>query len=804
MLEPIEHFRMAIAAAGMEPPGHVVADGAIHRFSSNGTPGDDAGWYALHTDGIAAGAFGCWRTGLQSTWCARAETAMTRSEQLAHKTIVAAMKAARELEASQRHDAARVQAAALIKSAKPATTHAYLTRKGVQPHGVLTDGANLLVPMRDTAGTLHSLQTITPGGDKRFLPGGKVAGCYFGIGKPKDKTLLVCEGFATGASLHKATGHAVAVAFNAGNLGKVAAALRQKFPAFKIIIAADDDVATSGNPGMTQAQAAANAIGGWLAVPDFGTDRPSGATDFNDLHQITHADAVKRCVDNAVRCNAASDWPVPTPLPSALPPVQAFDAELLPQALRDWVTDIAHRMQCPIDFPAVAAVVAISSLIGTRAVIQPKAKDDWQVVPNLWGLIVGRPGVKKSPALSEVLKPLHRLQANEAELHAAAHAAWQLDGRIATMRAENNEKKAKGLANAKPDEARALLQPTDAPPEPVPRRFVANDATVEKLGELMSQNPWGLLSYRDELYGLLTGLDKQGQEGARAFMLQSYDGNQGYTFDRIGRGVVQIPRVCQTVIGGIQPGRIQEYVRSAVAGGSADDGLLQRFGLAVWPDCAGQYVHVDQWPDSTAKQTAYGVFDRLAQLQPANDTDAVVWKFSPEAQSTFVLWLTALETELRGDDLHPAMVSHLAKYRKLIPALALVFALIDTPDSGGVVNEQELLRALAWGDYLRTHAVRLYAAASTPETSGAQTLIDRIEAGKLTDSDGVLLTAFSPRQIAVKGWTGLDTPDAVRKAAGVLVDFDWLRKELLPTGAAGGRPSEVYQVNPTMLQGGSL
>ena len=122
--------------------------------------------------------------------------------------------------------------------------------------------------------------------------------------------------------------------------------------------------------------------------------------------------------------DAADTWPDPTPLPDALPPVQAFDPDLLPVALRGWVTDIAHRMQCPPDFPAVGAVVALSSLIGARAVVQPKARDDWQVVPNLWGLIVGRPGVMKSPALGEVLKPLHRLESTEREQWQLAHEAW--------------------------------------------------------------------------------------------------------------------------------------------------------------------------------------------------------------------------------------------------------------------------------------------------------------------------------------------------------------------------------------------
>ena len=796
MSDPIEHFRLAIAAAGLEAPDNINADGSIHRFSTNGKTRDDSGWYMLHTDGIAAGAFGCWRSGLQSNWCAKSDNAMTDAERRAHGQRINAMQAQREADTLANQQHASETAAALWQRSDVTTTHNYLTTKGVKPHGVKAFGDRLLIPLRDTAGALHSIQTIAPDGDKRFHPGGRVKGCYHSIGKP-DGVLVVCEGYATGASIHECTGHAVAVAFNAGNLEAVALALRTKYAALKIIIAADDDHLTDGNPGLSKARAAAQAAGGFLAVPSFAADRPAKATDFNDLHQLAGAIAVRGCIEAAL-CQTArpDDWPEPTPLPNALPPVDPFEAELLPGALRPWVMDIAYRMQCPPDFPAVAALVALSSLIGARAVIQPKARDDWQVVPNLWGAVVGRPGVKKSPALSEALKPLNRLQAAEFELWRAAHATWELDCKVAGMQGEGNERKAKGIANKDPAAARALLAPVDTPAEPTARRYIVNDATVEKLGELMQQNEWGTLSYRDELYGLLTGLDKPGQEGSRAFYLQSYDGNQGYTFDRIMRGTVHIPRVCLAMIGGIQPGRMQEYVRGAVAGGSADDGLLQRFGLTVWPDVTGEFVHVDQWPDTPAKQTAWAVFERLAELQPASDTEPNIWRFDDAAQALFVEWLVPFEIEIRGNDLHPAMVSHLSKYRKLIPALALVFALIDTPDTGGVIHERELIRALSFGDYLRSHANRLYAAAVTPETTDAVTLLSRIKAGKLVDRDGVIMDSFTPRQVAQKCWAGLGTPNAVRKAAEVLADFDHLRRDVVQSGAAGGRPSDRFTINP--------
>jgi putative DNA primase/helicase len=181
-------------------------------------------------------------------------------------------------------------------------------------------------------------------------------------------------------------------------------------------------------------------------------------------------------------------------LPDALPPVAPFDPELLPEALRDWVADIAHRMQCPPDVPAVGAVVAISSLIGARAVVAPKARDDWRVVPNLWGLIVGRPGVMKSPALGEVLKPLHRLEATEREQWKQTHDEWAMDSKLAELTTKANEQQAGKLAVKDKAKARALLVPVETPAEPQARRYVVNDSTVEALGEILEANTWGLLS----------------------------------------------------------------------------------------------------------------------------------------------------------------------------------------------------------------------------------------------------------------------------------------------------------------------
>lgn len=524
-----------------------------------------------------------------------------------------------------------------------------------------------------------------------------------------------------------------------------------------------------------------------------------------ELAQRLHSrmDALAKQFDELELQATYSDTPDPTPLPSELPPVAKFDPDLLPEALRGLVTDISHRMQCPPDFAAVGAMVGISSLVGARAVIKPKAHDDWAVVPNLWGSIVGRPGVMKSPNTSETLKPLARLEAAERDAYEVAMSEWELDSKVAEMAREANTKQAKSLAAKDPTKARELLRPVDTTPPPVARRYIVNDSTVERLGELLQKNPWGLLMYRDELHGLLTSLDKQGQEGARAFYLQGYDGNQGYTFDRIGRGETRIERVCFSMLGGIQPGKLQSYVREAVAGGAGDDGLLQRFGLMVWPDVSAEFEKVDRWPDAPARQQAYAVFERLNELKPSSDKEPQVWSFDDAAQSIYWEWCLPFERELRGDALHPALVSHLAKYRKLVPALALLFALIDAPNADNKVGAAELLRSLAWTDYLRSHAERVYAAAVVPETASAQTLLTKLKTGRLTGPGGMRLQSFTPREVAVKHWAGLGSVDDVRKAASTLADYGWLERELLPSGVVGGRPSERFLLHPVLLKGGA-
>ena len=497
-------------------------------------------------------------------------------------------------------------------------------------------------------------------------------------------------------------------------------------------------------------------------------------------------------------------WGEPQPIPSGLLPVEPFDAELLPAALRSWVADIAERMQCPIDFPAAGAMVALSSVIGRKACIAPRRRDDWRVIPNLWGLVVGRPGVMKSPALGQVTLPLDRLAATANETYKAAMADYEIRSKLQEMAGKDAEARAnKAVKAGRMSEAAQLLAESadgEESGKPCLRRYKVTDSTVEALGEILIENPWGTLAFRDELNGLLRSLDKEGQEGARSFYLQGYDGNQSYTFDRILRGRYRhIDAVCLAMLGGIQPGRLKAYIHDAVSGGAGDDGLLQRFGLLVWPDLSGEWRNIDRWPDTAAKNRAFETFTRLDSLLPAIDPESggevpTGYRFTEDAQGLFEEWRQQFEADLRTGDHHPAMESHLAKYRKLVPAIALVCALADGEEAAGKVS---LLRALAWADYLRSHARRAYAAGIQPDTDGATALLAKIQ--KRVVADG-----FKLSDIYLKNWSHLGTPERVRAAAQLLCDLGHLRaiEKRSGAGSAGGRPSVFYRINPRTLTKG--
>jgi putative DNA primase/helicase len=290
---PEIQFMNAMRNAGLEPPMSIIPDGAIYRFNSNGKAGNKNGWYIYHGDNIAAGSFGDWQKDISQTWRADIGRTLTPKENAEHNARIAAMKAQREADDINTKAEAKQRANNIWNKAAPALSHDYLTNKGIKAYGIKINQGALVIPLHANDGDIHSLQFINADGSKMFLSGGRIKGCYFIIGEPQD-IIYICEGYATGASIHEATGGAVVVAFNAGNLKAVAQFIRAKYPAIKLVLCADDD---TSKVGITKANEAARLVSASVVLPDFSNGRTDKTTDFNDLHQLRGLAEVKRQLD---------------------------------------------------------------------------------------------------------------------------------------------------------------------------------------------------------------------------------------------------------------------------------------------------------------------------------------------------------------------------------------------------------------------------------------------------------------------------------------------------------------------------
>jgi putative DNA primase/helicase len=685
--------------------------------------------------------------------------------------------------------ARRLAAASLAQGFNPEALHTYTSPSGEPLFWRLRlkhprTGDKRIFPMwRDASGRFVMKEPPAP-------PSGKPLYRLHELAQRPDDVVLVVEGEKAADAINKRG----CLAATSGSASSAAAADWTPLKGRRVLIWPDND-----EPGQRYAADVVQALRGIAAevsvidVAALNLPPHGDAVEWLAAHPEAGADDVLSLP--ALPAAAGPSDAAPQPLPDALPPVEPFDLALLPDALRDWVADVAERVSCPVDYVAVPAVVAACAVLGRKIALRPQQHGDWAVVPNVWGLVIGRPGMMKSPAMAAALAPLRRLAAEAQERYEAELSDWRRADKLREMQAEAAEKKAREELRKNPHaDVLHLLGGDEAEPEPALRRYTTSNATMEALSELLRQNPQGLLLERDEIMGLLRELDRPERADFRAFLLEAWDGNGQFTVDRIGRGFnLHVPAMCLSVIGTTQPGRIGAYLSDALRGGAADDGLMQRFALAVWPDATGEWQDVDRWPDGKARRRAFDAYARLDHLDPqaagaqqdtdpdGNPTGLPYLRLAPDALAVFAEWRAQLEARLRSGELHPAMEAHLAKYRKLVPGLALVFHLIE--GDTGAVSEAAMLRALAWASYLESHARRIYGGAVAPEVAAARAILNRIKRGDLPRE------GFSSRDVWRPGWAGLDDSAVVADALDYLVELGWLSSS---TKHTGGRPSTTY------------
>lgn len=501
------------------------------------------------------------------------------------------------------------------------------------------------------------------------------------------------------------------------------------------------------------------------------------------------------------QAESSINWLPPLPLTSNLLPVLPIEPEMLPEPLRPWLQDIAYRMKCPLDFVASALLVMLSSLVGTRLTIQPKTKDDWSIVPNLWGAVIGDPSSMKTPSVNEVQKPLTRL------VHAARE---KFEEEIRSYEMELVEYEAQKKAHAAQAQDRhkgkTINNPVsypEAPKKPKERRYIANDPTTEKLADLHNENPTGILVQRDELTGVLASWNKAGREQDRAFYLEGWNGNGSITIDRIARGTTYVKNVCISLFGGIQPSKLMGYLKAATE--YENDGFVQRLQLAVYPDKA-PWAYIDEYPDKLARDKAFTLIQRIAD----SDFTAIAYaadeynqfpytRFDAQAQEVFKDWLTNWQEDVLSQE-SGLLLEHFTKYQALMPSLALIFHVVNCEaEPREILGSQKRLvsveaarMAIKWIEYLQSHARRIYGLLDAVSTVAAKDLLRHLKAGDLNDG-------FKVRDVIKKGWTGLTTVDAVDSALAELIVRHCM-VEVVPPPPPTGRPEAPhYRIHPQIL-----
>lgn len=521
------------------------------------------------------------------------------------------------------------------------------------------------------------------------------------------------------------------------------------------------------------------------AIPDFRRVEESRSRVVEVMRQVGLGDAPQ-------------EWPTPTPIVGDLPPAPEFNGEvLLPEPLRGFVLDTADRMVVSPDFVAAPLLVAMGSVVGAKCGLKPKRRDDWVVVPNLWGGVVGDPSSKKTPSASAVMRFIDGLEAKAARDGELVLAAYEAElkafeaHQAAIKAAMTAAAKGKGKNMGQAVKDLAALRP---PEKPSVRRFRTNDSSVAMLGELLKDNPHGLLVFRDELIGLLSSWDRQGCEGDRAFYLEAWNGSGGFNVDRIQRGSIRIENLCLSVFGGIQPDLLERYL-GGIAHSLDNDGRVQRFQVLVYPDLVG-WEWRDRHPARGVRESMRDVFDHLAVFDPieagAAAADSFIklphFHFDDAAQEIFIEWTTELHRVRIAQESNGLMAQHLAKFEKLFASLALIFHLQQVRP--GPVSADSAARAAAWCQHLEAHARRVYGLLEVGAVKAANTLGRKLAEGKLGEG-------FTPRDVARKGWGGLATTAAAEQALALLEDHGWVASTDVQH-PLGGPLTRRFHINPKL------
>ncbi|MCP5346554.1 MAG: DUF3987 domain-containing protein [Pseudomonadales bacterium] len=801
MNESLSQFKDAIRAAGLEPPD-VIVPGELHRFPGNGKrPTNRAGWCLFFKDGIG-GCFGDWSTDLSDNWQLNQGKPFSNAERAEFTRRVEEARKHAEAQREQQFSKAAVKAESIWNEAMPAdNNHPYLVQKGIRSNGARLYRGALVIPVR-SGNQLHSLQFIKEDCSKRFLSGGKISGGYFSIGTAQGtNALCIAEGFATGSTIHEATGYPVAVAFNSGNLESVALVMRKKWPDLTIIVCADDDAETEGNPGITKANHAALVVSGKVAVPSFGDQRPAGATDFNDMAAVVGIDAVAHAIRGAITPDSTDSliWPKPLSLTAKIDP-KPYPLDALPERVRVAVEEVLAFTKAPVPLVASSALAALS--LAGQALVDVKRAEKLQGPTGLFLLTVADSGERKSTCDGFFMQAIREFEAEQAEAtkplikeQKAAMDVWEAKHGGIKEKIRQLTKAGKPVRELEV----ALRDLEHDKPEPlrVPR-LSYSDATPEALKWNLAKG-WPSGGIVSSEAGLVFGAHGMGKDSVMrnlATLNQLWDGVDIATERRTSESfTVRGARL--TIALQVQEATLRSFFdRSGeLARGT---GFLARFLLA-WPESTQGYRPFTDPPESWPALARFNqrIAEILQQDVPIDEDGTLSPTLLPltaEAKAAWIAFHDAIESELRsGGELYDVrdVASKIADNAARIATLFQIFE-HDSGNAVGLAAFEGASRIAAWHLH---EARRFYGELALPEAQANAVRLD----SWLLDYCRREKTNIVPRREIQRNVT----PVHIRHKAALDSALD----ELMEAGRVQllqeVRRKEIH-INPALLQTGAI
>jgi len=500
---------------------------------------------------------------------------------------------------------------------------------------------------------------------------------------------------ATAASLHEATGHTVVVAFHAGNLGAVTVALRARYHGGRIVVCADDDHLTPGNPGRAHAIEAARTVGGAVAVPDFGDDRPADATDFNDLARLRGLSAVLTAIETAAKppppvaddrdSNAAqSVWPDPEPLTAPIES-QPYPVDALPPLLRDAVIEAQAFVQSPAALVACSALSALS--IAAQGIVNVRRDPQLAGPVSLYLLSVAESGERKTTC---------------DRIFGAALRDWERDRALLDLRA---------------------MAPT---PVSVPRLLYA-DATPEALPHALATG-WPSAAVLSAEAGAVFGAHGMGYETILrnlALLNVLWDGGE-ISVDRRSKPSFRLRNRRLTFGVMIQPEALRGFIERAGAL-PRGSGFIARF-LIAWPASTQGHRPYRRAPQAMPAVDVFNARVR-ALLDTPLTTDAqgglapTMLDLSPAAHAAWVHAYDHIERQLGGAGHYASIRDVAAKAAENIARLAALLHVLDHGPAGEI-DESSVESASRIIDWHLHEARRLLADLDAPPELSAAIRFD--------------------------------------------------------------------------------